>query len=56
MLELIHYVPGKSNPVIARRRPGNKGRRYPADPPGSKRSLRSCGRLELTPTAVGCAD
>jgi integrase len=33
MLELTHYVPGKSNPVIARRRPGNKGRRYPADPP-----------------------
>ena len=33
MLELTDYAPGKSNPVIARRRPGNKGRRYPADPP-----------------------
>ncbi|MGC1800216.1 MAG: site-specific integrase [Solirubrobacterales bacterium] len=33
MLEFTHNVPGKSNPVIARRRPGNKGRRYPADPP-----------------------
>jgi hypothetical protein len=33
MLELTHNVPGRSNLVIARRRPGNKGRRYPADPP-----------------------
>lgn len=34
MLELTDYVTGKSHPrVIARRRPGNKGRRYPADPP-----------------------
>ena len=33
MLELRDHVPGKSNQVIARRRPGNKGRRYPADPP-----------------------
>ena len=33
MLELTDHVAGKSNQVIARRRPGNKGRRYPADPP-----------------------
>jgi hypothetical protein len=33
MLELTDHVTGKSNKVIARRRPGNKGRRYPADPP-----------------------
>jgi integrase len=33
MLELTDYVAGKSNQVIARGRPGNKGRRYPADPP-----------------------
>ena len=33
MLELTDQVTGKSNKVIARRRPGNKGRRYPADPP-----------------------
>ena len=33
MLELRDHVAGKSNQVIARRRPGNKGRRYPADPP-----------------------
>ena len=33
MLELKDHVAGKSNQVIARRRPGNKGRRYPADPP-----------------------
>ena len=33
MLELSDHVAGKSNQVIARRRPGNKGRRYPADPP-----------------------
>jgi integrase len=26
-------VAGKPNQVFARRRPGNKGRRYPADPP-----------------------
>ena len=32
MLELTDYVAGKSNEVIMRR-PGNKGRRYPADPP-----------------------
>jgi integrase len=33
MLELTDHVTGKSNKVIARRRPGNKGHRYPADPP-----------------------
>ena len=33
MLELTDHVTGKSNEVIARRRPGNKGRRYAADPP-----------------------
>ena len=33
MLELTDHVAGKSDKVIARRRPGNKGRRYPADPP-----------------------
>jgi integrase len=33
MLEPRDQVVGKSNKVIARRRPGNKGRRYPADPP-----------------------
>ena len=33
MLELRDHVAGKTNQVIARRRPGNKGRRYPADPP-----------------------
>jgi integrase len=33
MLELTDYVAGKSTRFIARRRPGNKGRRYPADPP-----------------------
>jgi len=33
MLELRDHVADKSNQVIARRRPGNKGRRYPADPP-----------------------
>jgi len=33
MLELKDHVAGKSNQVIAKRRPGNKGRRYPADPP-----------------------
>ena len=33
MLELTDHVTGKWNKVIARRRPGNKGRRYPADPP-----------------------
>jgi integrase len=32
MLELTDYVAGKSTRFIARR-PGNKGRRYPADPP-----------------------
>jgi hypothetical protein len=31
MLELTD-VAGRSEKVIARRRPGNKGRRYPADP------------------------
>jgi site-specific recombinase XerD len=33
MLELTDHVAGKSDKVIARHRPGNKGRRYPADPP-----------------------
>ncbi len=33
MLELKDHLAGKPNQVIARRRPGNKGRRYPADPP-----------------------
>ena len=33
MLELTDHVPGKSNQVNASRRPGNKGRRYPTDPP-----------------------
>jgi site-specific recombinase XerD len=33
MLELTDYVADKSTRFIARRRPGNKGRRYPADPP-----------------------
>ena len=33
MLELTDHVAGKSTRFIARRRPGNKGRRYPADPP-----------------------
>jgi hypothetical protein len=33
MLEHKDHVAGKSNQDIARRRPGNKGRRYPADPP-----------------------
>jgi site-specific recombinase XerD len=33
MLELTDYVAGKSTGFIAPRRPGNKGRRYPADPP-----------------------
>ncbi len=33
MLELTDHVTDKWNKVIARRRPGNKGRRYPADPP-----------------------
>ena len=33
MLELRDHVAGKSNQVIAGRQPGNKGRRYPADPP-----------------------
>lgn len=33
MLELTDHVTGKSNKVIARRRPGNRGRRYPPDPP-----------------------
>ena len=33
MLELTDHVPGKSNQVNAGRRPGSKGRRYPADPP-----------------------
>jgi site-specific recombinase XerD len=33
MLELTDHVAGKSDKVIARRPPGDKGRRYPADPP-----------------------
>ena len=33
MLELSDHLTGTSHQVIARRRPGNKGRRYPADPP-----------------------
>ncbi len=33
MLELTDHVAGTSNKVITRRRAGNKGRRYPADPP-----------------------
>jgi site-specific recombinase XerD len=33
MRELRDHVAGKSNQVIARGRPGNKGRLYPADPP-----------------------
>ncbi len=33
MLKLTDHVAGTSNKVITRRRPGNKGRRYPADPP-----------------------
>ena len=33
MLELTDYVASRSTRFIARRRPGNKGRRYPADPP-----------------------
>ena len=33
MLELRDHLTGTSHQVIARRRPGNKGRRYPADPP-----------------------
>ena len=33
MLELTDHVAGTSDKVITRRRPGNKGRRYPADPP-----------------------
>ena len=33
MREFRDQVAGKSNQVIARRRPGNKGRRYPAEPP-----------------------
>lgn len=33
MLELTDHLTGKSNQVISLRRPGNKGRRYPADPP-----------------------
>ena len=32
MLELTDYA-GKSKQVIGQRRPGNKGSRYPADPP-----------------------
>jgi hypothetical protein len=31
MLEPTDHVAGKSDKVIARSRPGNKGRRYPAD-------------------------
>ena len=56
MLELTHFVPGKSNPVIARADPGTKAVVIRLIHRGSKRSLRSCGRLELTLTAVGCAD
>ena len=33
MLELTDHVAGNSNKVIGGRRPGNKGSRYPADPP-----------------------
>ena len=33
MLELKDHLAAKSNQGIAGRRPGNKGRRYPADPP-----------------------
>ena len=33
MLELTDHVAGKSDLGTARRRPGNKGRRCPADPP-----------------------
>ena len=33
MLELTDHAAGTSKKVITRRRPGNKGRRYPADPP-----------------------
>ena len=41
MLELTNNVAGKSDQFIARRRPGNKGRRYPPIRRGSKKSLRS---------------
>ena len=41
MLELTHNMPGKSNPVIARRRPGNKGLVIRLTRRGSKRSSRS---------------
>ena len=39
----------------AGRIPPNKGRRYPADPPRSTRSSRSCARPETLATAGGCA-
>lgn len=33
MLELTDHVAGRPNHLVMRRRPGNKGCRYPADPP-----------------------
>jgi hypothetical protein len=36
------------------RPPRNKGRRYPADPPTSRRSSRSCARPVTGAMAAGC--
>jgi integrase len=55
MLERTYNVPGKSNPVIARRRPGNKGRRYPADPPRVEEIvavMRQAGTRSIRPPAA----
>lgn len=40
----------------AGRPPRNKGIRYPADPPASMRSSRSCGRPDLGSTGRGFED
>jgi hypothetical protein len=40
----------------ASRPPRNKGRRYPADRPRSRRSWRSCVTPETGHTGVACAD
>jgi hypothetical protein len=55
MLELTDHVPGKENQVRAGRRPGNKGRRYPADRPRVEEIVAVMSRPELTDTVGGCA-
>ena len=58
MLEqFTHNVPRKSNPIIARRRPRNKGHRYPADPPRVEEIVAVMKQAGTDPLgAVGCAD